>query len=77
MYSKYTVYRSSTGKHFLTAGFLVNLTYRVIKIGYGWTMLEVTMYSENRLIVKCGGTYKQQALSNSRTRKVDKKVLQE
>ena len=29
------------------------------------------------LIVKCRGTYQQQVLTNSRTRKVDQKVLQE
>ena len=33
--------------------------------------------SRHFFIVKCGGTYQQEALTNSRTRKVDHKVLQE
>ena len=35
------------------------------------------MHASHCLIVKCGGTYKQQTVTNSRTRKVDKKVLEE
>ena len=33
MYSKYTANISSNGCHFLTAAFLINCTYKVIKMG--------------------------------------------
>ena len=33
--------------------------------------------ADHCLVVKCGGTYKQQNISNSWTRKVDQKVLEE
>ena len=42
---RYTAHISSNGSHFLAAGFSVYCAYRVSKIGYGWTKLEVTMYN--------------------------------
>ena len=43
---RYTAHISSNGSHFLTAGFLMTWTYKVSKIRYCWTKLEVTMFSK-------------------------------
>ena len=44
---QYTTHISSYGSHFLTAGFLGNQTYRVVKIGYGRMKVEATTYYKN------------------------------
>ena len=43
----------------------------------GWIFRIFVIGFNHCLIITCRGTYKQQPLSNSRTRKVDQKVLQE
>ena len=53
----YTAHISSNESNFLTAWFLVNLTYKVINIGYDWTNLEVTMYSKYTSHIGLNGSH--------------------
>ena len=57
MYSNYTAHISSNGSHFLTAGFLVYYTYKVSKILYDQTKLEVTMYSKSTAHISSNGSH--------------------